>query len=140
MTGQCNTIRADRDLSKRLFSAATSGSKVNVSMLLTYELASAPLSLASFDGNLCPTDKAALSHILTDSFIHAELPSTFTNTSIVIDGMALMQAIGKPTTAKTFGDLANIFCKSVFKHFSGPCKIIDVIFDTYRQKTIKANT
>ena len=54
-TGQCNTIRADRDLSKRLFSAATSGRKVNVSMLLTYELASAPLSLASFDGNLCPT-------------------------------------------------------------------------------------
>ena len=94
----------------------------------------------SFNGNLRPTDKAALSHILTDSFIHPELPSVFTNTSIVIDGMALVQAIGKPTTAKTFGDLANIFCKSIFKHFSGPCKRIYVIFDTYRQKTIKAIT
>ena len=139
-TGQCNTIRADRDIFKRFFSTASSGRKVNVSTLLTHELASVPLSLASFDGNLCPTDKAALSHILTDSFIHAELPSTFTNTSIVIDGMALVQAVSKPTTAKTLGDLANIFCKLVFKHFSGPCKRIDVIFDTYRQKTIKANT
>ena len=139
-TGQSSTIKADRDLFKRLFSAVTSGRTVNVSMLLTHELASVPLSLASFDRNLRPTDKAVLSHILTDSLKHTELPPSSTRTSTLIDGMALVQAIGKPTTAKTFGDLANIFCISVFKHFSETCKRIDLIFDTYRQKSIKANT
>lgn len=52
--------------------------------------------------------------------------------------MAVVQAIGKPADFTTFGDLAGCFCKSILGHFSGSCTRVDVVFDTYRQHTIKA--
>ena len=58
-------------------------------------------------------------------------------TCVTIDGQALVQAIGKPSNAKCFGDLANIFTASVFSHFNDNCFRIDVFFDRYEQKSIK---
>ena len=58
---------------------------------------------------------------------------------LVIDGQALVIAIGKPQAAKTFGDLSDIFVKSVFqsgKHF----QCIDVLFDRYYEHSIKSGT
>ncbi|KAG0730476.1 Transposon TX1 uncharacterized protein [Chionoecetes opilio] len=56
------------------------------------------------------------------------------------DGQALVQAIGKPTGAKSFGDLANVFNASVFSHFNEHCSRIDVVFDRYRITSIKSGT
>ena len=59
---------------------------------------------------------------------------------MIIDAMALIQLIGKPRTCTTFGDLADVFCQSVFSHFTNTCTSVDVIFDSYRTATIKAGT
>lgn len=36
--------------------------------------------------------------------------------SVIIDGQALVRAIGKPKEAVTFGDLANVFVSAVFSN------------------------
>jgi hypothetical protein len=45
----------------------------------------------------------------------------------VIDG----QAIGKPTNATIFGDVADVFSRTVCSHFSTFCIKVDVVFDRY---------
>ncbi|KAG0692467.1 hypothetical protein GWK47_027885 [Chionoecetes opilio] len=50
------------------------------------------------------------------------------------------QAIGKPTEAKSFGDLADVFNASVFSHFNEHCSRVDVVFDRYRITSIKSGT
>ena len=45
---------------------------------------------------------------------------------IIIDGQATVNARGKPSVAKTFGELPDIFVKSV--HQAGYYDRIDVIF------------
>ena len=99
-----------------------------------------PLSLANSDKSLITTDKAVLSHLLSDAYVVNELPPANDNTCVIIDGMALVQSIGKPTTANTFGELADVYCRSVFRHFHGTCKRVDVIFDSYCELTIKGKT
>jgi len=37
---------------------------------------------------------------------------------VIIDEQALVQAIGKPVNARNFGQLADVFVRSVFIHFS----------------------
>lgn len=115
---QSKTVRADRDLFKRLLSASASGREVDIPSLLSHELASVPLSLVSSDRCLRSTDKSVLSHILADDHEVQELPPSNEKTCIVLDAMALVQAIGKPSNATTFGDLADVYCKSVFRHFT----------------------
>ena len=85
-----------------------------------------PLSLANSDKSLIITDKAGL---LSDVYVVNELPPA----CVIINGMAL----GKPITANTFGELADVYCRSAFRHFHGTCKTLDVIFDSYREPTIR---
>ena len=59
-------------------------------------------------------------------------------TCSIIDGQALVQAIGKPSAAKYFGDLANAFKTSVFSHFNQNCPRVNVVFDRYRKTSIKS--
>ncbi len=134
-----STIKADRDLYRRLLTAVQSGREVDIQGLLKYELSPVPMSLASTDGNLHKTDKAQLRHILEDGLGLAQPPKTSTPICIVIDAMAVVQAIGKPIDASTFGDLADSFCRSIFSHFKTATRV-DVVFDQYRNKSIKSGT
>ena len=54
--------------------------------------------------------------------------------------MAAVQALGKPSNASTFGDLADCFCDRVFANLQGSQTRLDIVFDEYRQKSIKADT
>ena len=107
---------------------------------MSYELSSVPLPLANSDQSLITTDKAVLSHLLSDKYVVKELPPANDNTCVIIDGMALVQSIGKPTTANTFDELADVYCRAVFRHFNGNCMRVDVILDCYRELTIKGGT
>lgn len=138
--GKTKNIKADRDLLRRLLSATASGRKVDLSSILMHELTPVPLALALTDGSLRKTDKASLAHILCDKYEKDALPRTDEKTCMLIDAMAVVQAIGKPANCTTFGELAECFCKSILSHFSGSCTRVDVVFDTYRQHTIKAGT
>ncbi len=62
--GQTNTIKADRDLFRRLLTVSSCGRDIKIPILQTHELSPVPLSLATLDRNLRPADKAPLSHLL----------------------------------------------------------------------------
>ena len=55
--------------------------------------------------------------------------------TLVIDGQALVMALGRPTECNTFDDLADRFLKAVLV-----CDRIDVAFDRYRETSIKCAT
>ncbi|KAJ8410625.1 hypothetical protein AAFF_G00195290 [Aldrovandia affinis] len=58
---------------------------------------------------------------------------------LVIDGQALVIAIGKPQAAKTFGDLADVFVETVLQS-GAQFQRIDVLFDHYHKHSIKSGT
>ena len=140
-SGKSKNIKADRNLFRRLLSAASSGRQVDLDNVLQYELSPVPLALATLHQKLRPTtDKAALTHVLCDSFTKSILPETEQTTCVIIDGMALVQVLGKPHGANTFGELADSFCDKVFSNLRGSQTRIDVVFDDYRAKFIKSGT
>ena len=61
------------------------------------------------------------------------------NSCLVIDGQALVIALGKPHEALTFGDLADIFVKSILQS-TAHLKRVDVTFDQYDSTSIKDQT
>ena len=132
------TIKSDRFLFQRLLVAKESGRDVDLKNLLSHELTNVPLSLADTAGNLRPTNKAALGKILENGVSVEVLPESSLKTCFIIDGQALVQAIGKPFGAKSFGNLADVFNATVFSHFNQQCQRIDVVFDRYRNTSIKS--
>ena len=133
-TGRSRTIKADRDLFCRLLSAASSGCQIDLKALLQHKLSPVPLAIATTDYTLRSTEKAALFHLLADSHVQVQLPETDQATCVIVDGMAAVQALGKPSNASTFGDLADCFCDRVFVNLRGSQTSLDIIFDEYRQK------
>lgn len=57
----------------------------------------------------------------------------------IIDGMALVQALGKPHDCDTFGDLADAYTRCVFLYFSHSERA-DVLFDRCFSMSIKCGT
>ena len=109
--------------------------------ILTSELTKVPCSLAAAEGTLRTTDKAVLLHILADRHTLSILPVVEGKaTCCIIDGMAMVQSIGKPATCKTFGDLADVFVKVVHSNLSDRCPRVDVAFDHYEEKSVKGGT
>ena len=101
-------------------------------------LSPVPLSLADLSGQLHSTNKAALGQILQEKVTAPEkLPPTDLKKCAIIDGQALVQALGKPVGAKTFGDLADAFVASVFSFFDDTCSRVDVVIDRYEKDMIK---
>ena len=80
------------------------GQEVDVDKLLMQELCSVPLALATNDGCLRPANKAQMLPLLEEGVPHARLPKLQAPTCMIIDGMAMVQALGKPKGAKSFGD------------------------------------
>ena len=58
-------------------------------------------------------------------------------TCILIDGHAVIQALGKPHNCKTFQDYRSVFFNAVTKNIVETVKRIDVLFDTYIEKSMK---
>ena len=135
-----NTTKEARDLFKKLFSSSASGRDINLPKLLSHEFAQYPLSLANENGILQQADKASLSHFIADSYTINAIPYSDCESCVIIDAMALVQMIGKPTTCTNFGELADVYCQSVFSHFTATCSRVDIIFDSYKTATIKAGT
>lgn len=100
-----------------------------------------PVALAEMNGNLRAGSKSILVQAITDGISCPSSLSTvdMQNATIIIDGQAIILAIGKPTGLVTFGDFANTFVQSVlnagtmFNH-------IDVVFDHYYDVSIKSAT
>ncbi|MEW8545283.1 MAG: hypothetical protein AB2693_17305, partial [Candidatus Thiodiazotropha sp.] len=138
--GKAKILKADRSLFQRLFVAKSSGRTIDMPQILRHELFPIPLSLADTAGNLHHSQKSALSQILEEGAVSDTLPVSDRKTCTIIDGQALVQAIGKPKTATTFGDLSNIFSSVCLTYMKRPCTRVDVVFDRYEKDSIKAGT
>ncbi len=130
--------KADRNLFQRLLIAKDAGRDINLDSLLEYELSPVPLSLADTAGQLRHSDKAALSHILEENVLEDTIPVTLAQTCTIIDGQALVQAMGKPSGCATFGDFADSFASKVFSYLKPTSTRVDVVFDRYLHHSVKS--
>lgn len=134
-------VKADRDLFQRLIVVMESGRDIDIDSLLTQELCHVPLALANTDGTLRQTNKSQLLPLLEkDGVSQANAPASNTPTCTIVDGMALVQALGKPKDTKTFGDYAKRVLSAVLSSFKEPCNRVDVVFDCYEKYSIKDAT
>ena len=112
--------------------------------IMKHELADVPLSLACTNRKMTTTAKSDLLPLLTEQLgieRPVELPATSSLTCLLIDGHALIQALGKPTKCNnTFDAYANKFKETVEGYFSSSVTRVDVVFDQYRDMSIKSGT
>ena len=80
-----------------------------------------PFSLATTDGSLHFTNKSVLANILTQQVETSANVAVDEGSCLLIDGQALLMALGKPPGIMTFGDFANIFTETVFKYVTPMC-------------------
>lgn len=69
-----------------------------------------------------------------------KLPITSSPNCLLVDGPALIQAIGKSEHARTFHDLGNAFVKNILANFMSEYSRVDVLFDRYQETSIKDRT
>lgn len=137
--GTEKVLKADRSVLQRLITAYESGRPVNLPNVLQHELMPVPLSLSQLDGSLRSGAKSVLQDVLITGVVCPVSVQPHGQSCLIIDGNALLQAIGKPHGAATFGDLADKFIETVLlagRHYSRT----DVLFDRYPTHSIKGGT
>ena len=102
------SMKNDKLLFQRLLVSKNSGCGIDLQQVLQHELSPVLLSLAEPSAKLRSANKAVLGLILQDVDVTDKLPPTHLKTCAIIDGQALVQALGRPAGAKTYGDLANV--------------------------------
>lgn len=134
--------KADRNLFQKLLVAKDAGREIDLARLLEHELSSVPMSLCNTLGDLRKTDKSSLGKVLQNEVTQSSLPTSARSTCTLIDGQALVQAIGATAACKTFGDFADKFASAVFSyiHDKSASTRVDVIFDRYLRLSIKSDT
>ena len=133
-------IKADRKLLQHLLTASMAGRKISMDKVLQHELSSLPLSLAKLNGDMNSTSKSDMVDILTvdTEILHCIPIPAAHKTCVLIDGHAVIQAMGKPPNCKTFRDYAQVFLKVICQYIDGSVQRIDVLFDTYIEYLVKA--
>ena len=131
------SISADRDLFGRLIIAAKSRA-IDLKEVFSYELSSVPFALSHKDGSLRKSEKSVLMSILEERVhVYPQLPSEGdVPTAVMIDGMAFIQKL-RSGGAVNFGDLCMWYYRQLVNAFRR-CTRIDVVFDTYRDISIKS--
>ena len=129
--GQALMLKADRSLFGRIIVIAESRD-LQMQDILSYPLGPIPWALATHDGLMRKTNKAALANTLKrNAALVEDIPS---NSATVIDGMSLVHKMsGSPTT---FGDVAEAIFMMALRQ-SSLCQRIDVVFDKYNQLSVK---
>ena len=137
--GKQSTIKIDRNILQRLITAYRAGREVNLGNILKHELMSVPLSLATTSGTLLSSSKSLLSDILTKDVLTPPTATLHGPSCLLIDGQALVMALGKPSNISTFGEYAKTYAEVVYK-MGTTFQRIDVTFDRYKPESIKAGT
>ncbi len=95
-----SNIKADRDLFRCIIVAGENGREIDVDKVLEQEFSPVPLSIATTNGDLRPTNKAQLCAILEKNATQLDPPRMSEPTCTIIDRMMLVQTIGKPAGAR----------------------------------------
>lgn len=103
-------------------------------LLLCFPLGPIPWSLATADGSVRKTNKAALTASITNKIPLADAVPA--NSATVIDGMALVRRLTLDTQHTTFDEVAErLFAMAI--NDAAHSRRIDVVFDTYQHMSIK---
>ena len=132
-------LQTDRNILQRILVAYQAGRNVRMNEILKHELMAVPLALAETNGMLKSGDKALLADALIGSIHCPESVPCEGQSCLVIDGQALVRALGRLAKCVTFGDYANEFVHSVTT-MGSQFKRIDVTFDRYDDPSIKDGT
>ena len=108
-------MKADRNILLHLITAYENGRSVDLSNILKHELLPVPVSLAEMNGTIRTGNKSILAEILTTNIPCPEKIDVHESASLIIDGQALVAAIGKPAEAITFGDPADCFIRCILQ-------------------------
>jgi len=100
--------------------------------VFSFPLGPLPWALAAPDGSLRKTSKCKLLEALSTG---TEPPNLQGNSAMIIDGMDLLQKLIHPPT--TFGSLAETILSTGIMLSPG-CQRIDIVFDTYKDISIKS--
>jgi len=134
------SVRPDRDIFRRVVVAMECGRDVNIDDLLQKELCAVPLSLATTDFALRSSNKAELASILEEGATVTGLDASNLSTCTIIDGMAMVRAMGKPPGLSTFADYADEFTKRVMSTIHSNKTRVDIAFDQYLENSVKNST
>lgn len=142
---QAVELKDDRSLFARMLIVARSRPELDVKEAIgQYEFTALPRALFSISGTLLPcSDKSSLMTILEtlpkqDLHEYDQQPQEITMDEVVqpvrkvtvIDGMALVQALGKPAWIKTCAQWAEYFNTALDK-MSGQFEEVHLVFDRY---------
>lgn len=129
--GKTVVLKADRSLFGRIVVMAL-GRNLQMEDILSHPLGPLPWALATPDGFLRKTNKAALATLLQKNVQPAE--QIRNNSAAIIDGMSLVQKVNADHLS--FGDVADAVLNMVLRE-GAQCKRIDVVYDTYKEMSIK---
>jgi hypothetical protein len=118
MKGETSTekkkiLTVDRNVLHRLITAYEAGREVNMQDILKHELMPVPVSIVETNQTLRSGNKSVLAEVLTKEVTCPAAVTLVGDSALVIDGFALVAAIGKPEKAKTFGDLSDVFFSTI---------------------------
>ena len=74
---------------------------------------SVPLAIADTNGQLRSGNKSVLIELLSGGMEYTRVTPVPGRSTLVIDGQALVMALGRPSACNTFDDLADRFLKAV---------------------------
>ena len=130
-SGRAIISKADRSLFGRIIMMAQARSLL-MEDILSHPLGPLPRALSTPEGLLRRTNKASLATTLQSNVTAVEqLPE---NCASVVDGMGLVQRVKGDQAA--FGDIATTVFSMALNE-GGKSNRIDVVFDTYRENSIK---
>jgi len=144
IAGTVTELTNDRSLFARLMIVTRSKRDLDLREILgKYELCAVPRSLFTNDSIMhqCPM-KSKLIHILQSLAVNNEeeqLPSPVLGagfTVAVVDGMAELQALVKPSFVRNVSDLATIFVQRIERKYR-QYDDFHIVFDSYQQQSIK---
>ena len=133
-------VLTERSMFARMIVVARSRS-IDLKDVLSYPLSTVPACLSSTDlTSLSKTSKAALLHTLEkeEALVSAEDIHQISQSAVMVDAMAVLQAIPATQLPNTFGGFAAVVLKkltSIAQRFNA--RRLDFVGDQYRDNSIK---
>ncbi len=113
--GKQIVVKVDKYILQRLITAYKAGREVHLKNILQHELMPVSVALATTNGKLLPTNKSVIADILTTDITTPAAVLPIGSSGLVIDGQALVIALGKPADVTTFGEYSDMFDKCVLQ-------------------------
>ena len=113
--GKQDTIKVDRNILQRLISVYRAGHEAHLENILQHEIMAVPLSLATPSGSLYFTNFTVMASILTQQVKVPVNIIVVEPSCLLIDGQALVMALGKQPDIATFDPYADTFTNTVFR-------------------------